>query len=119
MSVVQTLLHGHSTAHRSSPAERSLRLSCDLSALRALLLFQQCLQDIMDGYLPSELQPRYPDGVCLQVSATPSSWHGDFAGWSPEKGRLRFVVLCRCVWGQGRHAGHLQQPLQEGLQHRG
>ncbi|NWS80506.1 UBX11 protein, partial [Toxostoma redivivum] len=24
---------------------------------------QQCLQDIMDGYFPSELQPRYPDGV--------------------------------------------------------
>ncbi|NXO43528.1 UBX11 protein, partial [Locustella ochotensis] len=24
---------------------------------------QQCLQDIMDGYLPSELQPRYPNGV--------------------------------------------------------
>ncbi|NXO86192.1 UBX11 protein, partial [Sitta europaea] len=24
---------------------------------------QQCLQDIMDGYFPSELQPRYPDGI--------------------------------------------------------
>ncbi|NWR42621.1 UBX11 protein, partial [Regulus satrapa] len=24
---------------------------------------QQCLQDIMDGYFPSELQPLYPDGV--------------------------------------------------------
>ncbi|NXN42780.1 UBX11 protein, partial [Rhinoptilus africanus] len=24
---------------------------------------QQCLQDIMDGYFPSELQMRYPDGV--------------------------------------------------------
>ncbi|XP_077644596.1 UBX domain-containing protein 11 [Lonchura striata] len=29
---------------------------------------QQCLQDIMDGFLPSELQPRYPDGICLQVT---------------------------------------------------
>ncbi|KAL2296124.1 hypothetical protein Nmel_017660, partial [Mimus melanotis] len=28
---------------------------------------QQCLQDIMDGYFPSELQPRYPDGVPLQA----------------------------------------------------
>ncbi|XP_066191416.1 UBX domain-containing protein 11 [Sylvia atricapilla] len=28
---------------------------------------QQYLQDIMDGYFPSELQPRYPDGVPLQV----------------------------------------------------
>ncbi|NWU82928.1 UBX11 protein, partial [Onychorhynchus coronatus] len=24
---------------------------------------QQCLQDIMDGYFPSELQQHYPDGV--------------------------------------------------------
>ncbi|XP_063033456.1 UBX domain-containing protein 11 isoform X1 [Melospiza melodia melodia] len=29
---------------------------------------QQCLQDILDGYFPSELQPRYPDGVPLQVT---------------------------------------------------
>ncbi|KFZ63067.1 UBX domain-containing protein 11, partial [Podiceps cristatus] len=29
---------------------------------------QQCLQDIMDGYFPSELQTRYPDGVPLQVT---------------------------------------------------
>uniref|UniRef100_A0A8B9IRJ3 UBX domain-containing protein 11 n=1 Tax=Amazona collaria TaxID=241587 RepID=A0A8B9IRJ3_9PSIT len=28
---------------------------------------QQCLQDIMDGYFPSELQMRYPDGIPLQV----------------------------------------------------
>ncbi|NXG56893.1 UBX11 protein, partial [Hemiprocne comata] len=24
---------------------------------------QQCLQDIMDGYFPSELQNHYPDGI--------------------------------------------------------
>ncbi|KFV41832.1 UBX domain-containing protein 11, partial [Tyto alba] len=29
---------------------------------------QQCLQDIMDGYFPSELQIRYPDGIPLQVT---------------------------------------------------
>ncbi|NXN69304.1 UBX11 protein, partial [Himantopus himantopus] len=29
---------------------------------------QQCLQDIMDGYFPSELQRRYPDGIPLQVT---------------------------------------------------
>ncbi|NWI31534.1 UBX11 protein, partial [Sula dactylatra] len=28
---------------------------------------QQCLQDIVDGYFPSELQMRYPDGIPLQV----------------------------------------------------
>uniref|UniRef100_A0A8C4YVK0 UBX domain-containing protein 11 n=1 Tax=Gopherus evgoodei TaxID=1825980 RepID=A0A8C4YVK0_9SAUR len=29
---------------------------------------QQCLQDIMDGYFPSELQTHYPDGVPFQVT---------------------------------------------------
>ncbi|XP_071624136.1 UBX domain-containing protein 11 [Heliangelus exortis] len=29
---------------------------------------QQCLQDILDGYFPSELQARYPDGIPLQVT---------------------------------------------------
>ncbi|XP_074017941.1 UBX domain-containing protein 11 [Numenius arquata] len=29
---------------------------------------QQCLQDIMDGYFPSELQMRYPDGIPLEVT---------------------------------------------------
>ncbi|XP_064254700.1 UBX domain-containing protein 11 isoform X2 [Passer domesticus] len=48
----------------------SRKVSPELSSKRpgALLLFQQCLQDIMDGYFPSELQPRYPDGVPLQVT---------------------------------------------------
>uniref|UniRef100_A0A6J0UDV2 UBX domain-containing protein 11 isoform X1 n=1 Tax=Pogona vitticeps TaxID=103695 RepID=A0A6J0UDV2_9SAUR len=29
---------------------------------------QQCLRDIMDGYFPSELQRRYPEGVPFQVT---------------------------------------------------
>ncbi|KAM8977427.1 UBX domain-containing protein 11 [Pelodytes ibericus] len=29
---------------------------------------QQCLQDIMDGYFPAELQSRFPDGVTFQVT---------------------------------------------------
>uniref|UniRef100_A0A3Q3GYC6 UBX domain-containing protein 11 n=1 Tax=Kryptolebias marmoratus TaxID=37003 RepID=A0A3Q3GYC6_KRYMA len=28
---------------------------------------QQCMQDIMDGYFPSELQDRFPDGVPFEV----------------------------------------------------
>lgn len=28
---------------------------------------QQCMQDIMDGYFPSELQSRYPDGIPFEV----------------------------------------------------
>ncbi|XP_044142568.1 UBX domain-containing protein 11 isoform X1 [Bufo gargarizans] len=31
-------------------------------------LTQQCLRDIMDGYFPSELQTRFPDGVTFQVT---------------------------------------------------
>uniref|UniRef100_A0A8C3NSK8 UBX domain-containing protein 11 n=1 Tax=Cyanoderma ruficeps TaxID=181631 RepID=A0A8C3NSK8_9PASS len=30
---------------------------------------QQYLQDIMDGYFPSELQPRYPDGVAFSLGS--------------------------------------------------
>ncbi|XP_030074217.1 UBX domain-containing protein 11 isoform X2 [Microcaecilia unicolor] len=29
---------------------------------------QQCLQDIMDGYFPTELQRRYPEGIPFQVT---------------------------------------------------
>ncbi|KAJ8027363.1 UBX domain-containing protein 11 [Holothuria leucospilota] len=29
---------------------------------------QQCIQDLMDGFFPSELQGRYPDGVPIQLS---------------------------------------------------
>ncbi|KAJ8290162.1 hypothetical protein GJAV_G00009450 [Gymnothorax javanicus] len=29
---------------------------------------QQCMQDLMDGYFPSELQERFPDGVPFQVT---------------------------------------------------
>ncbi|XP_054855141.1 UBX domain-containing protein 11 isoform X2 [Eublepharis macularius] len=29
---------------------------------------QQCLRDLMDGYFPSELQRRYPDGIPFQVT---------------------------------------------------
>ncbi|KAL7980485.1 hypothetical protein Chor_001639 [Crotalus horridus] len=30
--------------------------------------FQRCLQDILDGFFPSELQRRYPNGVPFQVT---------------------------------------------------
>jgi len=30
---------------------------------------QQCMQDLMDGFFPSELQSRYPDGVPFEVQA--------------------------------------------------
>ncbi|XP_026719331.1 UBX domain-containing protein 11 isoform X2 [Athene cunicularia] len=45
---------------------------------------QQCLQDIVDGYFPSELQLRYPDGVPLQERDLPGSFpgHGQVVGHS-------------------------------------
>ena len=35
---------------------------------------QQCMQDLMDGFFPSELQARYPDGVPFEVQAL-HSWY--------------------------------------------
>lgn len=60
----------------------------------------------MDGYFPSELQPRYPDGVPLQVSATRSFWGESAlllpktaqvffhpsAGWCPQQGEVEVCV---------------------------
>ena len=46
-----------------------------VSLLTLIFLFlrsyslQQCMQDIMDGYFPSELQTRYPGGVPFEVLA--------------------------------------------------
>lgn len=37
------------------------------------LLLQQCVQDLMDGFFPSELQKKYPDGVPIEVSLILSS----------------------------------------------
>ncbi|XP_038654164.1 UBX domain-containing protein 11 isoform X4 [Scyliorhinus canicula] len=34
---------------------------------------QHCLQDIMDGYFPSELQHKYPAGIPMKVPQVPSS----------------------------------------------
>lgn len=31
---------------------------------------QRCMQDVMDGYFPSELQTRYPDGIPINVGET-------------------------------------------------
>ncbi|XP_031450973.1 UBX domain-containing protein 11 isoform X1 [Phasianus colchicus] len=51
---------------------------------------QQCLQDIMDGYFPSELQARYPDGVPLQVTDKRDVvfQEGDLPGSFPGHGQV-------------------------------
>lgn len=40
--------------------------AADASILRSSHL-QQFLQDLMDGYFPSELQSRFPDGIPFEV----------------------------------------------------
>ncbi|XP_017293669.2 UBX domain-containing protein 11 isoform X2 [Kryptolebias marmoratus] len=52
---------------------------------------QQCMQDIMDGYFPSELQDRFPDGVPFEVH---DSRHERFIlqlPWDPFPGEGRAV----------------------------
>ena len=49
-------------------------------------LTHQCVQDLMDGYFPSELQARFPDGVpfqltdCREVTFRPREYADIFPG---------------------------------------
>lgn len=51
--------------------------SADVSFLvRFVFLLQECMQDLMDGFFPSELQERFPNGVPFQVrTVNPCSFH--------------------------------------------
>uniref|UniRef100_A0A8B9B9M2 UBX domain-containing protein 11 n=1 Tax=Anser brachyrhynchus TaxID=132585 RepID=A0A8B9B9M2_9AVES len=63
---------------------------------------QQCLQDIMDGYFPSELQMRYPDGIPFQVRSSGPSTFLTACG----KGG---AVRCLLRW-MNDLTGHLRDP---------
>ncbi|VDN11148.1 unnamed protein product [Dibothriocephalus latus] len=53
----------------------------------------QLLQDILDGFFPSELQARYPDGVPLLVSDRRTEWYQDpKADQTGEDPELRFLL---------------------------
>ena len=39
-----------------------------------LFVLQQYVRDVMDGYFPSELQKRYPDGIPIQVGFSIILW---------------------------------------------
>lgn len=54
----------------------------------------------MDGYFPSELQQRFPDGVPLQVSATPSFW-AEIALLLLKTVQVFFSSICWMVPQQG------------------
>ncbi|MFT7816366.1 UBX domain-containing protein 11 isoform X1 [Arapaima gigas] len=50
---------------------------------------QQCILDLMDGYFPSELQARFPDGIAFQVSDRRHEVFQEKPQWAvfPGKGR--------------------------------
>ncbi|XP_073517901.1 UBX domain-containing protein 11 isoform X2 [Phyllobates terribilis] len=48
---------------------------------------QQCLRDIMDGYFPSELQTRFPDGVTFQVTDMQSVIFREHTSWDQFPGQ--------------------------------
>ncbi|XP_077152712.1 UBX domain-containing protein 11 isoform X1 [Ranitomeya variabilis] len=52
---------------------------------------QQCLRDIMDGYFPSELQTRFPDGVTFQVTDMRSVVFRERTSWDQFPGQGQSV----------------------------
>jgi len=97
----------------------------------------------MDGYFPSELQMRYPDGIPLQVSSakpyssafwkqllscflrklfqflSPICWMLPTASdvWGFWTQHTCSLILCMCVSGKGWLGAHLLEPLQEVSEH--
>ncbi|XP_075897371.1 UBX domain-containing protein 11 [Nelusetta ayraudi] len=70
---------------------------------------QRCMQDLMDGYLPSELQDRFPDGVPFEVH---DRRHEEFV---PRKPNKRFPGVGQAVHGDvaasgGQHAVGVPPP---------
>lgn len=135
LSMMQTFLHGHSITNRSSPAGRSVlssteRLRCDheLSCCFSntcrtswTVISPQSCSHSTPTVSPCRQVPRPAFGH-KSLSCFPGQLRFSFSDvldGPNSKGRLRFVVLCRCVWGEGRHGGHLQQPLQGLFQHQG
>ena len=72
VSGVQPAAETHSW--RQAGQQHSQQLLCltfNLDSLVVQILFlwssQRCMQDLMDGFFPSELQDRFPDGVPFEV----------------------------------------------------
>uniref|UniRef100_H3BBI0 UBX domain-containing protein 11 n=1 Tax=Latimeria chalumnae TaxID=7897 RepID=H3BBI0_LATCH len=58
---------------------------------------QQCIQDIMDGYFPSELQSKYPDGVPFKVIDKRDVVVQEKQLWNEFPGTGRTVGTQKCV----------------------
>ncbi|MBN3301949.1 UBX11 protein, partial [Amia calva] len=52
---------------------------------------QQCVQDLMDGYFPSELQTRFPDGVPFEVRDRRDEVYRQSRRWEEFPGEGRMV----------------------------
>ncbi|XP_071381533.1 UBX domain-containing protein 11 [Centroberyx affinis] len=70
---------------------------------------QQCMQDLMDGYFPSELQGRFPDGVPFEVHDRREEEFIDRRPWAefPGKGQ---VVAGATEKGKSSNATSSQTP---------
>uniref|UniRef100_A0A8C7CNI3 UBX domain-containing protein 11 n=1 Tax=Oncorhynchus kisutch TaxID=8019 RepID=A0A8C7CNI3_ONCKI len=55
---------------------------------------QQCMQDLMDGYFPSELQDRFADGVPFQVHDRREEEFQERRPWAEFPGKGQAVVGC-------------------------
>ncbi|XP_045574302.1 UBX domain-containing protein 11 isoform X1 [Salmo salar] len=55
---------------------------------------QQCMQDLMDGYFPSELQDRFADGVPFQVHDRREEEFHERRPWAEFPGKGQAVVGC-------------------------
>uniref|UniRef100_A0A672MCQ2 UBX domain-containing protein 11 n=1 Tax=Sinocyclocheilus grahami TaxID=75366 RepID=A0A672MCQ2_SINGR len=59
---------------------------------------QECMQDLMDGFFPSELQERFPNGVPFQVWTSDTRFEHDF-------GMIHIYCItlnCQSVWHLGK-----------------
>uniref|UniRef100_A0A673KT62 UBX domain-containing protein 11 n=1 Tax=Sinocyclocheilus rhinocerous TaxID=307959 RepID=A0A673KT62_9TELE len=69
---------------------------------------QECMQDLMDGFFPSELQDRFPNGVPFQVRTSDTRFEHDF-------GMIHSYCItlnCQSVWHLGKKLS-MEQFLQK------
>ncbi|XP_062841584.1 UBX domain-containing protein 11 [Trichomycterus rosablanca] len=65
---------------------------------------QRCMQDIMDGYFPSELQDRFPDGVTFQVhDRRDEEFRTEFPGKGHMTGQSEQKETTNTVTGQSHY----------------
>ncbi|XP_029427107.1 UBX domain-containing protein 11 isoform X2 [Rhinatrema bivittatum] len=71
---------------------------------------QQCLQDIMDGYFPTELQRRYPEGIPLQVTDRRDVTFRESHRWDTFPGQGQKVGGSQPIDGSSQETSELPGP---------